>query len=115
MCLSADTFHPFILFILPYLFQVFCVASGALPGAFFTFAIAAFISNLPMSSKLRSLLIFSFSLVLLPTIQGCAVASATAGAAISITGAVVSTGIKVTGAVVEAGIDAVSDDDDIDD
>ena len=38
-------------------------------------------------------------------------ASATAGAAISITGAVVSTGIKVTGAVVEAGIDAVSDDD----
>ncbi len=38
-------------------------------------------------------------------------ASATVGAAISVTGAVVSTGIKVTGAVVEAGIDAVSDDD----
>lgn len=41
-------------------------------------------------------------------IQGCAVVSATAGAAISITGAVVSTGIKVTGAVIEA---AVGDDD----
>lgn len=47
--------------------------------------------------------------------QGCAVVSATAGAAISITGAVVSTGIKVTGAVVEAGIDAVSDDDEVED
>jgi len=47
----------------------------------------------------------------MPLIQGCAVASATVGAAISVTGAVVSTGIKVTGAVVEAGIDAVSDDD----
>ncbi len=43
--------------------------------------------------------------------QGCAVVSATAGAAISVTGAVVSTGIKVTGKVVEAGIDAVTDDD----
>ncbi|HEX4855453.1 MAG TPA: hypothetical protein VFV28_01490 [Limnobacter sp.] len=44
-------------------------------------------------------------------LQGCAVVSATAGAAISVTGAVVSTGIRVTGAVVEAGIDAVSDED----
>ncbi|HEX4879741.1 MAG TPA: hypothetical protein VFV39_07855 [Limnobacter sp.] len=44
-------------------------------------------------------------------LAGCAVVSATAGAAISVTGAVVSTGIKVTGAVVEAGIDAVSDED----
>jgi len=43
--------------------------------------------------------------------QGCAVVSATAGAASSGTGAVVSTGIKVTGKVVEAGIDAVTDDD----
>ncbi|MFN4328008.1 MAG: hypothetical protein ACK4FF_03945 [Limnobacter sp.] len=49
--------------------------------------------------------------VLCASLQGCAVASATAGAAISITGAVVSTGIKVTGAVVEAGIDAVSGSD----
>ncbi|MEW6205725.1 MAG: hypothetical protein AB1516_10435 [Pseudomonadota bacterium] len=58
----------------------------------------------------------SLVLIALPFFQGCAVVSATAGAAISITGAVVSTGIKVTGAVVEAGIDAVSDDDeDLDD
>lgn len=54
----------------------------------------------------------SLMMLMLPALQACAVASATAGAAISITGAVVSTGIKVTGAVVEAGIDAVSDDDD---
>ena len=58
---------------------------------------------------------FSLAVITLPVIQGCAVASATAGAAISITGAVVSTGIKVTGAVVEAGIDVVSDDEDIED
>jgi hypothetical protein len=44
-------------------------------------------------------------------LNGCAVLSATAGAAISITGAVVSTGIKVTGAVIEAGVNAVSSDD----
>jgi hypothetical protein len=57
--------------------------------------------------------VFAFSVVFatLPLFQGCAVASATAGAAISITGAVVSTGVKVTGAVVEAGIDAVSGKD----
>ncbi|WP_370263890.1 hypothetical protein [Limnobacter sp.] len=46
----------------------------------------------------------------LSTLSGCAVVSATAGAAISVTGAVVSTGIRVTGAVVEAGIDAATDD-----
>ncbi|HEY1058599.1 MAG TPA: hypothetical protein VGE55_07705 [Limnobacter sp.] len=49
-------------------------------------------------------------LLTLQGLQGCAVASATAGAAISVTGAVVSTGIRVTGAVVEAGVDAVSGD-----
>ena len=57
-----------------------------------------------------SLLMFSFALSVLLA-SGCAVVSATAGAAISVTGAVVSTGIKVTGKVVEAGIDAVTDDD----
>ena len=65
----------------------------------------------PMSPTPHKLIAFSVALLALPLIEGCAVASATAGAAISITGAVVSTGIKVTGAVVEAGIDAVSDDD----
>lgn len=55
------------------------------------------------------LLLFAVLPVLLTS--GCAVVSATAGAAISVTGAVVSTGIKVTGKVVEAGIDAVTDDD----
>ncbi|MCQ8896106.1 hypothetical protein NQT62_06605 [Limnobacter humi] len=49
-------------------------------------------------------------LLVLQGLQGCAVASATAGAAISVTGAVVSTGIRVTGAVVEAGVDAVTGD-----
>ena len=67
-----------------------------------------------MPASLNQLALLSVTLFALPVLQGCAVASATAGAAISITGAVVSTGIKVTGAVVEAGIDAVSDDDDID-
>jgi hypothetical protein len=64
-----------------------------------------------MGLILNKAVFFALAAVVLPVIQGCAVASATAGAAISITGAVVSTGIKVTGAVVEAGIDAVSDDD----
>lgn len=64
-----------------------------------------------MSLKPNQFIALSFALLLLPVVQGCAVASATVGAAISVTGAVVSTGIKVTGAVVEAGIDAVSDDD----
>ena len=40
--------------------------------------------------------------------EGCAVASATAGAAISVTGAVVSTGVSLTGKAIGAGIDAVS-------
>lgn len=68
-----------------------------------------------MSLTLNKVIAFCFFVLSLLAVQGCAVVSATAGAAISITGAVVSTGIKVTGAVVEAGIDAVSDEDDIDD
>ena len=39
---------------------------------------------------------------------GCAVASATAGAAISVTGAVVSTGVTLTGKALGAGIDAMA-------
>lgn len=38
---------------------------------------------------------------------GCAVASATAGAAIAVTGAVVSTGVSLTGKAIGAGIDAM--------
>ena len=64
-----------------------------------------------MSTHFNPLALALAMLCTLPILQGCAVVSATAGAAISITGAVVSTGIKVTGAVVEAGINAVSDDD----
>lgn len=64
-----------------------------------------------MSPTPNKLLALSVALMFVPLMHGCAVASATVGAAISVTGAVVSTGIKVTGAVVEAGIDAVSDDD----
>lgn len=41
-------------------------------------------------------------------LAGCAVASATAGAAISVTGAVVATGIGLTGKAIGAGIDAMS-------
>lgn len=48
---------------------------------------------------------------LIVSLSGCAVASATAGAAISITGAVASTAIKVTGSAASAAIDAISDDD----
>ena len=40
--------------------------------------------------------------------QGCAVASATAGAAVAVTGAVVATGVSLTGKAIGAGIDAVS-------
>ena len=40
--------------------------------------------------------------------QGCAVASATAGAAVAVTGAVVATGVGLTGKAIGAGIDAVS-------
>ncbi|MCR2747033.1 hypothetical protein [Limnobacter parvus] len=64
-----------------------------------------------MGKPFRSGIICLLALTAFANLQACAVVSATAGAAISITGAVVSTGIKVTGAVVEAGIDAVSDDD----
>ena len=39
--------------------------------------------------------------------QGCAVASATAGAAVAVTGAVVATGVGLTGKAIGAGIDAV--------
>lgn len=66
-----------------------------------------------MNHFFRKFLVVCAMLLPIAMLQGCAVASATVGAAISITGAVVSTGIKVTGAVVEAGIDAVSDDDEI--
>lgn len=67
-----------------------------------------------MSHTSNKFIALSIALLLTSQVQGCAVASATVGAAISVTGAVVSTGIKVTGAVVEAGIDAVSDDDSVD-
>ena len=40
--------------------------------------------------------------------QGCAVASATAGAAVSVTGAVVSAGVGITGKAIGAGINALS-------
>jgi hypothetical protein len=64
-----------------------------------------------MNYLLKKLLVLtSVSYFLLIHLQGCALLSATAGAAISVTGAVVSTGIKVTGAVVEAGVNAVSGD-----
>ena len=41
-------------------------------------------------------------------LSGYAVASATAGAAISVTGAVVATGVQLTGRAIGAGIDALS-------
>ncbi len=41
-------------------------------------------------------------------LSGCAVASATAGAAISVTGAVVATGVSLTGRAIGAGIDALA-------
>ena len=40
--------------------------------------------------------------------QGCAVASATAGAAVAVTGAVVATGVGLTGKAIGAGIDAMA-------
>lgn len=45
-------------------------------------------------------------------VQGCSVLSATAGAAISVTGVVASTGLTVAGKAAGAAIDAVSDSDD---
>ncbi len=48
------------------------------------------------------------ALLLAALAQGCAVASATAGAAISVTGAVVATGVSLTGKAIGAGIDALS-------
>lgn len=69
------------------------------------------------SGNMRVLRIGGFELKLLAIgllcacLQACAVVSATAGAAISVTGAVISTGVSVTGKVIEAGIDAASDDD----
>jgi len=50
-------------------------------------------------------------LFLIPLILGFVFAGAAAGAAISVTGAVVSTGVKVTGKVVEKTIDAVTPGD----
>jgi hypothetical protein len=49
------------------------------------------------------------------SLGGCAVASATAGAAISVTGAVVSAGVSVTGKAIGAGIDALSESNPADD
>lgn len=46
-------------------------------------------------------------------LQGCAVVSATAGAAISVAGAAASTAIKVTGSVASAAVDAVAGSDDV--
>ncbi|HRB08858.1 MAG TPA: hypothetical protein PLH47_01665 [Ottowia sp.] len=48
-------------------------------------------------------------------LAGCAVANATAGAAISVAGAVVSTGVTLGGKAVGAGIDALSGRDDASD
>lgn len=47
-------------------------------------------------------------------LQGCAVASSAAGAAISVTGAVVSTGITLTGKAAGAAINAMTDDNEDD-
>lgn len=41
---------------------------------------------------------------------GCALVDATAGAAVSVTGAVLSTGVQLTGKAVGAGIDALAPD-----
>jgi hypothetical protein len=48
-------------------------------------------------------------------LAGCAVASATAGAAISVAGAVVATGVTLGGKAVGAGIDALSGRDEASD
>ena len=49
------------------------------------------------------------ALALAPALlSGCAVASATAGAAISVTGAMVATGVNLTGKAIGAGIDAMA-------
>lgn len=61
--------------------------------------------------SMRYFVLFGLLTVMALTTTGCAVVSATAGAAISVTGAVVSTAVKVTGKAIEAGIDAVSDDE----
>lgn len=52
------------------------------------------------------------SLLAATLLSGCAVASASAGAAISVTGAVVATGIKLTGHAIGAGIDALAPEPD---
>lgn len=53
-------------------------------------------------------IVLALALALAPGLGGCAVAGATAGAAISVTGAVVSTGVGLAGKAVGAGIDAAS-------
>lgn len=50
-----------------------------------------------------------------PVLTGCAIASATAGAAISVTGAVVSTGVQLTGKAIGAGVDALTPSPEVDD
>ena len=54
------------------------------------------------------LLLAAAPLALVLLAGGCAVASATAGAAISVTGTVVATGVSLTGKAIGAGIDAMS-------
>ena len=58
---------------------------------------------------LQSLVSITTIAVVTLHLQGCAVASATAGAAISVTGAVVSTAVSVTGKVIEKTIDVATD------
>ena len=50
-----------------------------------------------------------------PLFTGCVIASATVGAAISVTGAVVSTGVQLTGRAIGAGVDAMTPAPDADD
>ena len=50
-----------------------------------------------------------------PVFTGCAIASATAGAAISVTGAVVSTGVQLTGKAIGASVDALTPSPEVDD
>ena len=47
-------------------------------------------------------------LLALAGLQGCAVATSTVGAAVSVGGAVVATGVTLTGKAIGAGIDALS-------
>jgi len=63
-------------------------------------------ASAPASTPRRALPLLL--LALLAPLGGCAVVDAAAGAAISVTGAVVSTGVTLTGKAMGAGIDALS-------